>query len=500
MSILSMFILIVHYLLIGILCIYGAHRIYHTLLAERHSKLEGPQAIKGSLPKVTVQAPVFNERLVVERLVDALAALDYPADKLQIQLLDDSTDDTVEIAAARIAYHRERGVDIVHIHREDRQGFKAGALEEALSSATGEFIAIFDADFLPPVDFLKNAVPYFSRPEIGMVQTRWQHLNRDHNLLTRVQSIMLDAHFGIEQIARSRTGAFFNFNGTAGIWRKEAIRDAGGWRADTLTEDLDLSYRAQLKNWKFVYLPDIGCPSELPVDMAAFKTQQHRWAKGAIEVMKRVLRTVWKSPATLHAKVEATLHLTGNFSYMLMFVDSLFFLLPAVHIREQAEWHFLAWVDIPLFFFASMSHAWFFLYSQKILYGNFLKGITILPALLATSIGLGVNNGRAVIEALVGHVTGFVRTPKTGDVAAGTGNSPSVDVPSKGSRYKTVGVIWAEWLEVALAVTYLGYMIWAISRSYWVVVPFLAVFAVGFFFTGSQSLLSRRKQVQVAAI
>ncbi len=487
MSVLATTILIVHYLLVGILCLYGAHRIYHTYLAKRHIVSQSPTVMVGEFPFVTVQAPIFNEQFVVERLIDALVEIDYPRDKLQIQVLDDSTDETVELAAERVSVHRKAGINIVHIHRTNRQGFKAGALEEALSSAEGELIAIFDADFLPPSDFLKNVVPHFSSSEIGMVQTRWQHLNRDHNLLTRVQSIMLDAHFGIEQVARSQTGAFFNFNGTAGIWRKETIIDAGGWRADTLTEDLDLSYRAQLKNWQFLYLHEVGCPSELPVEMAAFKTQQHRWAKGAIEVMKRVLRTVWKSPVGMHTKIEATFHLTGNFSYMLMFVDSLFFLLPAIHIREQAAWHFLAWVDIPLFFFASLSHAWFFLYSQKILYGKMVHGISILPVLLATSIGIGINNGRAVMEALAGHVTEFVRTPKTGDTA-----QRKFRAYSQGrARYTAVSALWADWLEIILACVYFAYLVWAVSREYWIVAPFLALFCIGFFFTGSQSLIVR---------
>jgi len=495
MSAFALFVLVIHYCLVGTLCIYGAHRMFHTFLAKQTVINTTQPPILNEYPQITVQAPVFNERFVVERLIDALAALDYPRDKLQIQILDDSTDDSSEIAAARILCHRQKGLDITHICREDRVGFKAGALDAALKTATGEFIAIFDADFMPNPDFLKRAIGKFADEEVGMVQTRWHHLNTDYNILTRVQSIMLDAHFGVEQVARAKTGSYFNFNGTAGIWRRTTIDDAGGWRADTLTEDLDLSYRAQMKQWRFVYMRDHGCPSELPVDMCAFKTQQHRWAKGAIEVMKKTLLDIWKSSASLHTKIEASFHLTGNFSYMLMFIDSLFFLLPAVHIREQSELHILAWLDIPFFFFASLSHAWFFLYSQKLLYGNVRNKLTIMPVLLATSIGLGVNNGRAVFEALIGHVTGFVRTPKTGHI----NNKTIFGQKPKGPNYQATTAQWADRLEVAMGGFYLAYLLWAITHGYWVVTPFLALFSVGFFFTGLQSIAARSRQQKALA-
>ena len=486
----AILVLACHYALIGALCVYGGHRIYHSLVAlrhsrdRRHSRRRGAQAPvpapRRTWPRVTVQAPVYNERYVVERLIDALAALDYPRDRLQIQILDDSTDDSVSVAARRIAAHRARGIDIAHLRRASRDGFKAGALNDALAASTGEFIAVFDADFVPAPDFLKQSIPSFDDPRIGMVQTRWRHLNLEENLLTRVQGVFLDAHFAVEQLARSRLGVFFNFNGTAGVWRKATIIDAGGWRADTLTEDLDLSYRAQLRRWRFDYLPDIGCPSELPADMAAFKSQQHRWAKGAVEVMKKLLGAVWKSRAPLPTKIEATFHLTGNFTYMLMLIDTLFFLIPSVHIRETGDVTLLAWLDIPLFALASLSHAWFFLSSQKLAHGRIAGKLAMLPALLAVSIGLGVNNGRAVVEALAGHVTGFVRTPKTGDAAGGK-------TPRKG--YRATGAQWAYRLEIALGLAYAAYIVWAASRGYLMIVPFLALFAVGFFGVG---LASRR--------
>lgn len=494
-----------HYFLVGVLCVYGAHRIYHSIIALRCQQPSGARrdaaapcvtdpciTDEAAWPAVTVQAPVFNERLVIERLIDALAALDYPADKLQIQIVDDSTDDSVEAAARRIAFHRARGVDIAHVRRASRDGYKAGALNDALGASAGALIAVFDADFMPEPDFLRRTARHFEDPSVGMVQTRWRHLNIESNLLTRVQAVFLDAHFAVEQFARSHLGVFFNFNGTAGVWRKQTIIDAGGWRADTLTEDLDLSYRAQLKNWRFKYLRDVSCPSELPADIAAFKTQQHRWAKGAVEVMKKLLGRVWKSPAPLGAKIEATFHLTGNFTYMLMLIDTLFFLIPSVHIRETSDWSLLVWLDIPLFILASLSHAWFFLSSQKLLYGRVADKLAMLPALLAVSIGLGVNNGRAVIEALAGHITGFVRTPKTGDMASSPAHTH--EKPVSRSRYKTLSARWAHLLEIALGLAYFSYILWAFMRGYYLIIPFLALFAVGFAAVGLSSMKARRAQ------
>lgn len=526
MTFFSFTILAVHYLLIAILCAFGAHRLFLTIIAMRSEPADTRAADRlanrekigdDDLPLVTVQAPIFNEKFVVARLIDALAALDYPRDKLQIQIVDDSTDDTAEIAAAAIARHAALGVNISHIHRTDRAGYKAGALQNALDTATGELIAIFDADFIPYGDFLRQTVPsMMSDSRIGMAQTRWQHLNVKTNLLTRVQSIILDAHFAIEQVARFRGGVYFNFNGTGGIWRKQAIIDAGGWRADTLTEDLDLSYRAQMKGWRFIYLRDVGCPSELPTDMRAFKTQQHRWAKGAIEVMKKLLIPVWRSDAHLAVKAEASFHLMSNISYTLMLIDSLFFLLPSIYIREQAGLGLLTWLDIPLFFLASGSHAIFFIASQKILYGKITNKASLLPGLLATSIGLSVNNGRAVIEAAVGHITGFVRTPKTGDISSpsgpvnqtvsdGTGTgvvmgprdpanieATGANGPARpGNTYAAISAQWAEALELFLAFLYGCYLFWAISQGYWIVTPFLALFMIGFLFVGLGSIAAR---------
>ncbi len=483
MSFAALFILLTHYCLVAILCLYGAHRIYHSLVAKRLFSIVKDEAVpqgwdEGYYPYVTVQTPMYNEKFVAKRIIDAVTAFDYPKDKLHIQVLDDSTDASVDIVADCVAHYQSLGFDIEHVRRESRRGYKAGALSDAMDDVKGEFIAIFDADFIPNPDFLKKTLPYFTDPKIGLVQGRWTYLNTPKNMLTRLQSVMLDAHFGIEQITRYGQGVFFNFNGTAGLWRKAAIIDAGGWRADTLTEDTDLSYRAQMRGWRFIYRPEIGCPSEIPEDMNAFKIQQHRWAKGAIEVMKKLLPTIWASDISRKSKIEASFHLTGNISYLLMFIDSLFFLLPTIHIREQMGPNPLIWLDIPIFAFASLSHAYFFLSSQSRLYGVAWNKLFIMPTLLATSIGLGVNNGRAVIEALIGYKSGFARTPKSGDAGK----------DSLYKSYQSNSQNWATYLELVLGSVYLGFLLWAIAQAYWIVVPFLSLFAIGFFYTGLMSL------------
>lgn len=488
MSIFAVIILTIHYALIGVLCIYGAHRIYHSLSARKVMTALNQQtpllpldvtSAPDQLPMVTVQAPMYNEKFVAKRIIDAITAMDYPRDRLQIQVIDDSTDESVEIVAGHVAAYKAEGFDIIHLHRSNRRGYKAGALADAMAQVKGEYIAIFDADFIPNPDFLLKTLPHFSDEKVGLVQTRWTYLNTSKNMLTRLQSIMLDAHFGIEQVTRFGQKAFFNFNGTAGIWRKETIINAGGWRADTLTEDTDLSYRAQIKGWKFIYRPDIGCPSEIPDNMSAFKLQQHRWAKGAIEVMRKLLPTIWAADIPRHAKVEASFHLTGNLCYLFMFIDSVFFLLPSVHIRESMGFNILAWLDLPIFAFASLSHAWFFLSSQTQLYGRVIDKLYIMPALLATSIGLGVNNGRAVIEALIGYKTGFARTPKSGDQ-----NSYAMK-----DSYHVNSQTWSNYFELAMSALYGMFTYLAFSKAYWVVVPFLALFTFGFFYTGISSLI-----------
>ncbi|MBV9617974.1 MAG: glycosyltransferase family 2 protein, partial [Verrucomicrobia bacterium] len=298
---------------------YGIHRYFIIYLFLKHRKRQPvPLSHFAQLPKVTMQLPVFNEVYVVERLLKSVSEIDYPRELLQIQVLDDSTDDTRQLTARCVAELRERGLNVELIHRVDRVGFKAGALETGLATAEGEFVCILDADFVPQGDLLQRTIHFFTDPKVGMIQTRWGHLNRTYSLLTRVQAMFLDGHLLLEQTARSRSGRFFNFNGTAGLWRKCCIAEAGGWQHDTLTEDLDLSYRAQLAGWKFMFLPDVITPAELPVDMNGFKSQQHRWTKGSIQTCKKLLPTIWRSQLALRLKIEATAHLTSNFAYLLL--------------------------------------------------------------------------------------------------------------------------------------------------------------------------------------
>jgi len=329
--------MIPYFLVLCVLALYGLHRYWLVYDYYKYSKnVPGPPPTVTNWPRVTIQLPIFNERYVIERLVEAVSRFDYPADLLDVQVLDDSTDETQQVARGCVDRHAAQGMRITYIHRSNREGYKAGALENGLRTAQGQFVAIFDADFIPEQDFLRRTIPYFLNPDggdkIGMVQARWTYLNRDYSLLTQVETILLDGHFVVEHGARSRRGTFFNFNGTAGVWRRQAIEDAGGWEHDTLTEDTDLSYRAQLHGWKFLYLPDIECASELPVDMNGFKAQQARWAKGLMQTAKKILPKVFKSDAPWHIKAEAFFHLTANISYPLMVLLSTMLLLSLIHI------------------------------------------------------------------------------------------------------------------------------------------------------------------------
>src|SRR2546423_14086523 len=384
--------------LIG-LSAYGIHRYVIIYLFLKHRKRGAvPAGQFEELPNVTMQLPIFNEVYVVERLLKSVSEIDYPKNRLQIQVLDDSTDDTRELTASCVAELQGRGFNVELIHRTDRTGFKAGALETGLASADSEFVCILDADFVPNPDLLKKTIHFFTDPKIGMIQTRWGHLNRGYSLLTRVQAMFLDGHLLLEQTARSRSGRFFNFNGTAGLWRRSCIDEAGGWQHDTLTEDLDLSYRAQLAGWKFIFLPDVITPAELPVDMNGFKSQQHRWTKGSIQTCKKLLPTIWRSNLPLSIKLEATGHLTSNFAYLLL--ASLCVLLHPSTGGPQG-WARTLLVDVPIFLTASVSVAVFYICAQRELHpGSWVKEILFLPCLLALGVGLSLNNARAVLEAV----------------------------------------------------------------------------------------------------
>jgi cellulose synthase/poly-beta-1,6-N-acetylglucosamine synthase-like glycosyltransferase len=457
---------------------YGIHRYFIIYLFLKHrDKPMLPKSAFAELPVVTIQLPVFNEMYVVQRLLKSVSELDYPKDKLQIQVLDDSTDDTRELTAQSVRELQARGLDVELIHRTDRHGFKAGALEAGLATAKGELIGILDADFVAPRDFLQRTVHHFTDPEIGMLQTRWGHLNRAYSLLTRVQAMFLDGHLLLEQTARSRSGRFFNFNGTAGLWRKSCITDAGGWQHDTLTEDLDLSYRAQLRGWKFVFVPDVVTPAELPVDMNGFKSQQHRWTKGSIQTCKKLLPTVWRSKLPLPIKIEATAHLTSNFAYLLL--ACLCVLLHPSSGGPAQGWLRTLLLDVPIFIAASMSVAVFYVCAQRELHPRtWMRELLLLPPMLALGVGLSINNARAVLEAMFNHHTDFTRTPKYG--------IERKSQPWRTCKYKPITTL-LPLAEFGFAI-YFAYFLWyAIAHRQYLSVPFLAMFQLGFLYVALSS-------------
>lgn len=460
------------------LSLYGLHRYAIVYLYLKHRKsVPEPMEKFAELPRITVQLPIFNEMYVVERLLRSVAELDYPREKLHVQVLDDSTDETTEIARRRVDELKAAGLDIECIHRTDRTGFKAGALENGMKTCKGEYILILDADFVPTPDMLLKTVHHFTDPKVGMIQTRWGHLNRTYSLLTRVQAMFLDGHLMIEQTARSRSGRFFNFNGTAGLWRRSCIEDAGGWQHDTLTEDLDLSYRAQLKGWRFVFLADLVTPAELPVDMNGFKSQQHRWTKGSIQTCIKLLPSVWKADLPLLLKLEATAHLTSNYAYLL-----LFFLCLLLHPSTggaQSFWRTIL-LDIPIFLSASMPAAVFYICSQREVHPKtWWREILYLPALIALGIGLAVNNARAVLEAMMGHQSEFTRTPKYGIEQKRQSWKKSRYIPLKSLL---------PFIELGFALYFTYFMVRAIMHHQWMSVPFLALFQAGFTYVALSSL------------
>jgi len=478
-------LLIPYFIVLTILAAYGAHRYWMVYLYYKHkkNKTTDPTARFDELPRVTVQLPIFNEQYVVDRLLDAVCRLDYPREKLDIQLLDDSTDETIEVARILVDRYAALGHPVTYLHRDNREGYKAGALAEGLKTAKGEFVAIFDADFVPPSDFLLKCIHHFTDPKVGMVQTRWTHINRNYSVLTEVEAILLDGHFVLEHSARSRSGVFFNFNGTAGMWRRCAIDEAGGWQHDTLTEDTDLSYRAQLQGWKFVYLQDVECPAELPVEMTAFKTQQARWAKGLIQVSKKILPRVLASNASRSVKIEAFYHLTANLSYPLMIVLSVL-LMPAMIIRFYQGWFQMLYIDLPLFMASTFSISSFYLVSQKELFPKrWLRSLLYLPLLMALGIGLTITNTRAVLEALTGKQTAFARTPKY------RVESKKDKVGAKKYR-KRLG--WVPWLELLIGTYFALAVFYAIDNENYFTVPFLLLFVIGYWVTGLMSLLQGR--------
>jgi cellulose synthase/poly-beta-1,6-N-acetylglucosamine synthase-like glycosyltransferase len=475
-------ILATYFFVLVILAVYGWHRYYLVYLYMKNKdRRPVPNGTLASLPPVTIQLPIYNEMYVADRLIDAVCQIDYPRELLEIQVLDDSTDETRSVAERAVRRNAAQGIDIVYLHRTDRTGYKAGALEAGMKVAKGEFIGIFDADFIPTTDFLQRTVPFFADAKVAMVQARWGHINQDYSLLTKVQSILLDAHFVLEHGARNRSGHFFNFNGTAGIWRREAIVDAGGWQHDTLTEDLDLSYRAQIRGWQFIFLPDLIAPAEVPVEMNAFKSQQHRWAKGSIQTCRKLLPMILRSNLPLGVKAEAFFHLSANFNYPLMCVLSVL-MAPSMVIRYNMGWYEMLLIDVPLFFAATASVANFYMVCQRELHQDWITRTKYLPFLMSIGIGLAINNTKAVFEALLNKQSEFARTPKYHI------ESNSDEWISK--KYRQSFVV-QPLIELALGLYFTATVFYALANGIYGTLPFLVLFQIGFLYTGLLSVIQQ---------
>jgi glycosyltransferase involved in cell wall biosynthesis len=480
--------LAVYFSISACLFAYGMHAYLMAFLYWRSVRRMLPEPPLTDFPRVTIQLPLFNERYVARRLIDAVAGMDYPRDRLEIQVLDDSIDDTVSVVADIVAAWRKQGVDIVHRHRKNRTGYKAGALREGLAEAKGELLAVFDADFIPPADFLNRTVPYFGDPAIGMVQTRWGHLNESYSALTRAQAVALDGHFIIEHTVRNRNGAFINFNGTAGIWRKQSILDAGNWQDDTLTEDLDLSYRAQLAGWKFLYLPDVECPAELPAEINGLKGQQFRWAKGSVQTALKVLPRVLGSRISRFARLQAVIHLTNHVVYPMLLLLGLS-ALPALMVLDRHPEVGWAFRVATILVVASFGHPYLYFVSQRIRGKTFGEALALIPLVVAGNMGIAVNNTRALVEALLGRQSGFNRTPKYALLSRSDN--------WRGKQYHVPVTAWpfVEVLLAAVALTGMGY---ALVHGHYLALPFLALYVLGAGYVGLSSLYNVRSRPKPA--
>ncbi len=474
-------LLIPYFAIMLVLACYGCHR-YEMIRKYLRQKERVPVLVPAkweTLPRVTIQLPLYNERYVVERLLEEVSKMDYPSGLLQIQVLDDSTDDTHPFTEALVRDYQAAGVPIEYHHRANRDGYKAGALQEGMKSATGELIAIFDADFIPPHDFLKRVVDYFTDPGVGVVQTRWTYVNRHYSLLTEVEAMLLDGHFVIEHGARSGGGMFFNFNGTAGILRASMIEDAGGWQHDTLTEDCDLSYRAQLKGWRFIYVPTIECPSELPVETYAFQVQQSRWAKGLTQVAMKLLPSILRSDIPVRSKVEAFFHLTPNISYPLMLAISAL-TLPVMIVRFYMGWYQMFTIDLPLIVASFWSISAFYLMAQRELYPkNWKRSLMLAPALMAAGVALTLVNAKGVMEALLGIKTAFARTAKYA--------VSDRKVKIEGGEYRRRSG-WLPYVELAVGGYFVLMVKFAIETWNFPAIPFLLLFVAGYWWAGFSTL------------
>lgn len=448
-----------------ILVVCGVQLLILALVAHRAPRhVLGDPLVGARLPTVTVQIPLYNESLVARRVIDAVASLDYPSDRLQIQVLDDSTDGTPEIAAERVSYWRSRGLGITHIRRSTRQGFKAGALANGLDTARGEYVAIFDADFCPAPDFLRSVLPRFDTPRTGLVQARWGHVNAAASGLTRVQAFGLDAHFAVEQEGRNRAGAFMSFNGTAGVWRRECIDDAGGWSADTLTEDLDLSYRAQLRGWTFRYVHDVEVPAELPAHFPAVRAQQYRWTKGAAETARKILGRFVRAPLSVRTRLFGSLHLTAHAAFPALLVASL--LHAPLMMSRDAIASPVYFAALSLGFVGFVGFLLAHLVAQRRLHPDWVRRQVVFPLFMIGSIGLSAHNTMAIIDGLRRKRTPFIRTPKYGSSSR------------NGTRETTIPRV--VFVEVALAVYSLCGLIVLAVNGIWEALAFQAMFLTGF--------------------
>ena len=466
------------------LSVFGIYRLVLIYLYFRYrANRPHPKAYFRELPKVTVQLPVYNEYYVIERLIRSVCVLDYPADRLEIQVLDDSTDETRDVAAALVAEYQARGIPIIHLCRHDRREFKAGALAEGLKRARGDLVAIFDADFVPSRDFLRRTVHYFTDPKVGLVQARWGFLNEGFSLLTRVQAVFLNGHFMIEHTARNRSGRFFNFNGTAGIWRKAAILDAGGWQGDTLTEDLDLSYRAQMRGWRFVYLPEVVAPSELPIEINALKSQQSRWSRGMIQCAFKLLPSIWKSGEPLRQKVDATFHLISCFGYLMTSFLSLL-IVPTIYLQQDVFRRWPVYAILAVFSTNLLSVIVYYFVAQRQAKRTGWRVLLDILSLIFVGIGLSLNGARAAVAALLSRSIPFIRTPKYRVESHEDGGLPR--------RYRTREDP-SLYLEVAFALYYAlwGYLVFKSGNLYFL--PALIVFGPGYFYLIYLALWSRMR-------
>ncbi|MEM7371694.1 MAG: cellulose synthase family protein [Bacteroidota bacterium] len=478
--------------------LYSLGQLHLVVTFLRNRKKVSPEpALVGNdnLPFVTIQLPIYNELYVVERLLDAMAAMDYPKDCFEIQLLDDSTDETIEVAAKKVAELRAAGLDISHVRRPERVGFKAGALGYGLDLAKGDLIAIFDADFLPRPSYLRRAVANFTDPNIGVVQARWEHINRSYSIFTEAQAFHLDAHFTVEQFSRGKGGYYLNFNGTAGVWRKTCIIDAGGWEADTLTEDLDLSYRAQIKGWRFRYIDEIGAPAELPVEMGAIKSQQYRWMKGGAEVARKMLWNVWKSDAPFVRKLHGTMHLLSSSVFLVVLILGTMSV-PMLWLKHEV---FLGQVDFMILPVTALLTSFVILGMMYLVTFNHREGgwkgglkrlfLFYIP-FLSFSMGLSLHNSIAVIQGWWGKKTPFIRTPKF--------NTLKKSDKWKHVKYTTSKISLSVWGELFLMLYFAFGIVLAFRFEDFSILPFLIMELVGFGAMGIFSLLHSMRRVSPA--